>query len=115
MPGGDHRLSRLERASRLASAQLSLAVEELGDGLVLFDRDERLVLCNQRFLEIFPALAPAMVPGARFEDIIRRGLDQGQYAAAGGREAAWLTQLWPPTARPARAPSRSRATGDGCR
>ena len=75
-----------------ARAQLLAAVEALNDGFVYFDADDRLVLANRRYREIYAASAPAMVAGARFEDILRYGLDRGQYAEAIGREEAWLQE-----------------------
>jgi len=90
-PDGDHhRLTLLERASREAGAQLSLAMEALGDGCVVFDADDRLACCNQRYREIYPISAPAIVEGARFEDIVRYGLEHGEYVVPEGQEAAWL-------------------------
>jgi len=68
------------------------AIEAIPDGFVLFDRDDRLLACNQRYRDIYPESAPAMVPGARFEDILRYGLDHGQHADAVGREEAWLAE-----------------------
>jgi PAS domain-containing protein len=66
------------------------AIEALPDGFVLYDREERLLTCNQRYRDIYPAAAPAMQPGARFEDILRFGLANGQHADAVGREEAWI-------------------------
>ncbi|MFP4274301.1 MAG: PAS-domain containing protein, partial [Paracoccaceae bacterium] len=66
------------------------AVEELPDGFVLFDGDDRLVTCNSRFRAIYDKSADAMVKGATFERILRHGLRHGQYAEALGREEAWL-------------------------
>ncbi len=68
------------------------AIEAIPDGFVLFDREERLLTCNQRYRDTYPASAPAMVPGARFEDILRFGLARGQHADALGREAEWLSE-----------------------
>lgn len=68
------------------------ALEALPDGFVLFDREDRLLSCNQRYREIYPESAPAMVPGATFESILRYGLERGQYADAVGREADWLSE-----------------------
>ena len=68
------------------------AIEAIPDGFVLFDKDDRLLTCNQRYRDIYPETAPAMVPGARFEDILRFGLDHGQHADAVGREDAWLAE-----------------------
>lgn len=67
------------------------ALEAIPDGFVLFDREDRLLTCNQRYKEIYAASAPAMKPGATFEEILRYGLDRGQYAEAIGHEEDWLT------------------------
>ena len=67
------------------------AIEAIPDGFVLFDREERLLTCNQRYREIYPESAPAMVPGATFESILRYGLERGQHVDAIGREAEWLS------------------------
>ena len=66
-------------------------IEAIPDGFVLFDREERLLTCNQRYRDIYSVSAPAMVPGAKFEDILRFGLSHGQHVDATGREAEWLS------------------------
>ncbi len=68
------------------------AIEAIPDGFVLYDREERLLTCNQRYRDLYPATAGAMVPGARFEDILRYGLVRGQHADAVGREEDWLAE-----------------------
>ena len=67
------------------------AIEAIPDGFVLFDREDRLLTCNQRYRDIFKVSAPAIVPGAKFEDILRYGLAHGQHADAMGREEDWLS------------------------
>ncbi len=66
------------------------AIEAIPDGFVLFDREERLLICNQNYRDTYPASAPAMQPGARFEEILRYGLTHGQHIDAVGREEDWL-------------------------
>jgi len=68
------------------------AVETIPDGFVLYDREDRLLTCNQRYRDIYAHSAPAMVPGAKFEDILRHGLAQGQHLDAVGREDDWLAE-----------------------
>ena len=68
------------------------AIEAIPDGFVLFDREDRLLTCNQRYRDIFKVSAPAIIPGARFEDILRYGLSNGQYADVAGREEEWLSE-----------------------
>ncbi|WP_418592754.1 response regulator [Ponticoccus sp. (in: a-proteobacteria)] len=68
------------------------AVEELPDGFVIYDSEDRLMMCNAPYRDCYRASAPAIVPGATFEEILRYGLERGQYAEAVGREEAWLEE-----------------------
>jgi len=68
------------------------AIEAIPDGFVLYDREDRLLTCNQRYRELYASSAPAMVPGTRFEDILRYGLSHGQHADAAGREEEWIAE-----------------------
>ena len=72
--------------------QLLNAVEGLNDGFVSFDSEDRLVIANRRFRELYALSAEAILPGARFEDILRHGLARGQFPDAVGREEAWLAE-----------------------
>ena len=55
---------------RCSRARLQLAIDTMEDGFALFDNQSRLVLCNQRFLELSPEQARSLcAPGALFEDI----------------------------------------------
>ncbi len=80
------------REAEAARLQLSEGIEALHDGFALYDADDRLVVCNARYLEQYRDSAPALVPGARFEDVLRYGLAHGQYPQASGREEEWLQQ-----------------------
>jgi signal transduction histidine kinase/DNA-binding response OmpR family regulator len=66
------------------------AIDVLPDGFVLFDREERLLACNQRYREMFPDSADVMHPGVSFEDLLRNGLRNGHVPEAVGREEDWL-------------------------
>ena len=81
-----------EKKSRVAQDRLLSAIEALEDGFVLYDKDDRFVLANQRYREIYPKSAPYMVHGTPFETILRRGLEQGEYDIGGKSNEAWLTQ-----------------------
>ncbi len=75
-----------------ARQRLFGAVEALQDGFALFDADDRLVLCNDRYRALYPGLAQILVPGIRFEEILRFGLKHGEYQEAVGREETWLAR-----------------------
>ncbi|MDP1667852.1 PAS domain S-box protein [Phaeovulum sp.] len=89
-----HEMS-LKAAAQQADAlhtQLVAAIETLDEAFVLYDADDRMVICNQRFKDFYPLTAPMLVPGARFEDLIRNELARGQRPEAIGREEAWLAE-----------------------
>ena len=52
---------------------LESALESMSDGFVMFDAEDRLVACNSRYRDFYHISAPFIVPGARFEDILRQG------------------------------------------
>ena len=81
-------IDRAETAER----RLADAVECLPDGFVLFDKDDRLVICNTRYREIYAKSADLIRPGARFEDLVRWGVERGQYPDALGNEEAWIAR-----------------------
>ena len=57
-----------------ARVQLADAIESLDAGLVMYDADERLVVCNRRCRTMYPELAPLMVPGTPYEALVREGV-----------------------------------------
>lgn len=81
-------------AERAQSAEEKLldAIESLRDGFVIYDSDDRLVVCNQRYRDFYPRSAHAMKPGATFTEILNAGLAAGEYTAAVGREEEWLRE-----------------------
>lgn len=77
---------RLVQLRMRADARLSAAMDCIDDGFAYYDRDDRLVACNATYKDIYAISAEVMVPGAKFEDIIRFGIANGQYSEALGRE-----------------------------
>ena len=76
----------------VAEDLLTMALESLPDGFVLYDADDRLVICNKNYRKIYASSAAAMKSGATFQDILQYGLDRGEYADGIGREAEWLQE-----------------------
>lgn len=66
------------------------AVEALPNGFVLYDSEDRLVLCNGKYKQIYGLTTDLVEPGVKFEDLLRVGLAQGQFPEAQGREEEWL-------------------------
>ncbi len=80
----------LPRESERAQHLLRLAVHNLSEVFVLWDRDDRLVLCNEKFREVNRAVIETTEPGTLFIDHLRAVLAQGGYLDAVGREDAWI-------------------------
>jgi diguanylate cyclase (GGDEF)-like protein len=78
--------------AQAAREMLDDALDALPDGFAFYDADDRLVAANRRYREIYRDSAPAIVPGATFESILRYGLDRGQYLQAEGDREAWLAE-----------------------
>lgn len=78
------------RQAEAATRQLSDAIEALPDGFALYDADDRLAVCNARYLELYRESAPVLALGVRFEDVLRYGLARGQYPQAAADPDAWL-------------------------
>jgi hypothetical protein len=71
---------------------LRSAIETIGEAFVVFDENDRLLVCNEHYKAVYPDTAPAMIPGATFEEIIRYGIAHGQYPSAVGNEEAWIAE-----------------------
>ena len=82
----------MEEESRRNAALLRGAIDIIDEAFALYDPDDRLVLCNDKYRQIYPLCAPAMVAGATFESIIRYGAERGEYSAAIGRVDEWVTE-----------------------
>ena len=79
-------------AAATARARLMDALESIPEGFALFDADDRLVLTNRRFEELYGDHARPFAPGTPFEDIARMSAELGAIPEARGREAAWLRE-----------------------
>jgi signal transduction histidine kinase/DNA-binding response OmpR family regulator/HPt (histidine-containing phosphotransfer) domain-containing protein len=88
----DETVRRSQAEAIRAAKLLKGSIDALDDAFALFDADDRLVLCNQRYRDFYPMCADLMVPGASFEDIIRGGAERGEYVEAIGRVDAWVAQ-----------------------
>jgi signal transduction histidine kinase/CheY-like chemotaxis protein len=74
-------------------ATLENAIESMSDGFVMFDAEDRLVASNSRYKDFYRISAPFIVPGARFEDIMREGARRGQYPQAGDDIEAFVQAM----------------------
>lgn len=83
---------RAELAARSAHTRLIEALDVVPEGLAILDADDRYVLWNKRYAELYTDSFDAIAPGMSFEDVLRFGLARGQYPDARGREDEWLRE-----------------------
>ena len=85
---------RADVERRLSDSQdmLRSAVDAIGEGFVIYDRDDRLAYCNEQYRDYYRTSADLLQPGRSFEEIIRTGVERGQYLAAVGHEEEWIAE-----------------------
>ncbi|MHA1113186.1 MAG: ATP-binding protein, partial [Alphaproteobacteria bacterium] len=81
-----------EAQATKAQAQLQTAVASIPEGFVLFDAEDRFVLCNAKYREIFASVEELLVPGWRFEDIMRAYVTLGGLPEAESDAEAWIAE-----------------------
>jgi diguanylate cyclase (GGDEF)-like protein/PAS domain S-box-containing protein len=76
----------VRRQMQLTSAAASMertnkrfdaAIESLPHGLCVFDRENRLVICNKRYIEMYGLTTEQITPGTRLNDILNMGCATG--------------------------------------
>jgi signal transduction histidine kinase/DNA-binding response OmpR family regulator len=83
------RQAAVEELSRTRT-QLTEAIEAISEGFVIYDAEDRLVLCNSKYKAIYPDCADMLEPGAKFEDILRAGVMAAPPPDAGNEIDRWI-------------------------
>ena len=82
-------LRRAEQARR----RLADAIESISEGIVCYDEEDRLVICNSRYRDLlYPGLEIDLLPGTPFETIVRRAAERGYVKDADGRIEDWVAE-----------------------
>jgi diguanylate cyclase (GGDEF)-like protein len=72
-----HRLS--QQRLTLEKQRLDKAVNNMTQGLLLFDESRRLVVCNERYLEMYGLSADVIRPGCTFHEVIAHRKATGSF------------------------------------
>lgn len=83
-----------QEAMAKTRAQLVSAIEALDVGFVMYDEADRLVICNQKFRDLYAQIATVLVPGVSYREVLRamyhssiEGVDRAM------AEDAWAEQV----------------------
>ena len=86
----DRAISQMIEEVDRAHSRLRDAFDVVPEGLALFDQNDRYVLWNKRYVELFPELRDHLAVGLPYVDALRCVLNNGTYLDAIGREEEWL-------------------------
>ncbi|MCB8945726.1 MAG: PAS domain S-box protein [Ardenticatenaceae bacterium] len=69
---------RMEAQNSQVQEILDRALATMRDGFVVFDKDDRLVLCNEQYRKIYSKISDLIVPGLTFQAMVEASLKAGQ-------------------------------------
>ena len=79
----------LDRARR----QLEDALESIAEGFVLFDPQDRIVMCNSHYRSWFTDVAHMVRPGNTFESFMRAAVELGMFPAAAKDPEGFMAEV----------------------
>ena len=79
-------LKRREREGEEARAQLEMVVESLPAGVLIYDRDNRLVVANRQIRDLLPEIEQTLRPGQHLHDYLRAAHTVGRLSKSGDEE-----------------------------
>jgi PAS domain S-box-containing protein len=81
---------RAEREMQRAEALLRGAIDAVNEAFVLFDADDRLVFCNDKYREIYASAPDLIQAGSSFEHILRESVRRGLITVPAEQLDDWL-------------------------
>jgi PAS domain S-box-containing protein len=83
---------RLEAEEKIRHGESMLrdAIDAVDEAFVLFDPEDKLVYCNEKYRYLYPGMEDLMVPGTHFDALVHRAAKLGLYREALGNEDDWV-------------------------
>jgi PAS domain S-box-containing protein len=85
-------IKRSEEQRSVAQRRLIEAIESLPAAFVLYDADDKLVLCNEIFGDHFKPLVEHAVPGVDFFELAKINVESGWIVHVANAHEDWLTR-----------------------
>ncbi|XDA97087.1 response regulator [Sulfitobacter sp. LCG007] len=86
------RRRQLETEAERQRMTIMTAIETIPDGFALFDADDRLVLTNERYREMFSGVGHKLVPGTHFREILEAQAIADPEVVGSASIDDWITQ-----------------------
>ncbi|HYL33046.1 MAG TPA: ATP-binding protein [Stellaceae bacterium] len=84
-------LATSKQRAEEVETRLTDAIECISEPFVIYDKDDRLVQCNQAFRQAFPHSKYADIRGVSFSDLVADSLEHGIFKPPAGGKDAWLS------------------------
>jgi diguanylate cyclase (GGDEF)-like protein len=69
--------AKITRELQRANVTIDAALNNMSQGLVMFDSSARLIVCNQRYLELYRVSSEVVKPGSTFREILDQRVAAG--------------------------------------
>jgi signal transduction histidine kinase/CheY-like chemotaxis protein/HAMP domain-containing protein len=81
---------RLEDEAERQRRTIAAALEAISDGFVLYDPDDKILIANSKYCEIFTSHKPNALRGKSFREILEQDLAKGQVDLEGKTPEEWI-------------------------
>ncbi len=75
----NEKLRGSQSLAALEKERLDIALNNMTQGLVLFDRDTRIIICNQRYTDMYGLSPDVVKPGCTLEQLIAHRIQSGSF------------------------------------
>lgn len=79
-------------ALRLSQQRLAVAIQAIDDGFAIYNPDETLAMCNDRYRSMMMGWADQTPVGRSFESLLRESLRHGTYHDVGADPEDWVAR-----------------------
>ncbi|MCG5479694.1 MAG: response regulator [Ensifer alkalisoli] len=83
---------KLEEEAERQRRTIAAALEAISDGFVLYDPDDKILVANSKYCEIFPSHAPNTLRGRSFRDVLEEDVASGHVDLEGRSPAEWIEE-----------------------
>jgi PAS domain S-box-containing protein len=81
---------QIERRANESNRRFMEAIESVPASLMLCDREDRIVFCNSATQRYFPTAAHLLIPGTKYEELLRAHAASGVVATIGADFEGWI-------------------------
>ncbi len=80
------------RQAEQTSQRFLEAIDRLSEGVVLFDAEDRFVVCNAQYERLSGVRGELLVPGVKFEELVRDNMIHGGHPLPEEEREGWLAE-----------------------